>query len=200
MPVLIGVAIIVTMLTWLRGRSLLGREAAHATASSSWACSQTLERRPPTRVAGAAVFLQTDPLYAPSALMHNLKHNRVLHDILVFISVETKEVPRVAADERVDGEEAAARRFPGRGPLRLHGAAGRARRAAHCASPTACRSIRARLPISSAAASIRTSARSRMPFWQQRLFIMLANQSARAIEFFRIPPERVVELGMQMSV
>ena len=48
--------------------------------------------------------------------------------------------------------------------------------------------------------SIRTSARARMPFWQQRLFIMLANQSARAIEFFRIPPERVVELGMQMSV
>ena len=48
--------------------------------------------------------------------------------------------------------------------------------------------------------AIRMSAKARMPFWQQRLFIMLANQSARAIEFFRIPPERVVELGMQMSV
>jgi KUP system potassium uptake protein len=48
--------------------------------------------------------------------------------------------------------------------------------------------------------AIRTSARSAMPFWQQRLFIMLANQSQRAIEFFRIPPQRVVELGMQMSV
>ena len=47
---------------------------------------------------------------------------------------------------------------------------------------------------------IRMSARSALPFWQQRIFIMLANQSARAIEFFRIPPDRVVELGMQMSV
>jgi K+ transporter len=47
---------------------------------------------------------------------------------------------------------------------------------------------------------IRTSAKSALPFWQQRIFIMLANQSARAIEFFRIPPDRVVELGMQMSV
>jgi KUP system potassium uptake protein len=47
---------------------------------------------------------------------------------------------------------------------------------------------------------IRMSARSSMPFWQQRLFIMMANQSSRAIEFFRIPPDRVVELGMQMSV
>ncbi len=52
---------------------------------------QSLERRPPTRVAGAAVFMQTDIKYAPSALMHNLKHNRVLHDILVFIEVETTE-------------------------------------------------------------------------------------------------------------
>ncbi len=48
--------------------------------------------------------------------------------------------------------------------------------------------------------ALRISARSAMPFWQQRLFIMLANQSARAIEFFRIPPQRVVELGMQMSI
>ena len=48
--------------------------------------------------------------------------------------------------------------------------------------------------------AIRISPRSSLPFWQQRLFIMLTNQSARAIEFFRIPPDRVVELGMQMSV
>jgi KUP system potassium uptake protein len=47
--------------------------------------------------------------------------------------------------------------------------------------------------------AIRISERSPIPFWQQRLFIMLANQSSRAIEFFRIPPDRVVELGMQMS-
>ena len=48
--------------------------------------------------------------------------------------------------------------------------------------------------------SIRLNPRSSMPFWQQRIFIMLTNQSARAIEFFRIPPDRVVELGVQMSV
>jgi KUP system potassium uptake protein len=47
---------------------------------------------------------------------------------------------------------------------------------------------------------IRMSARSALPYWQQRIFIMMANQSARAIEFFRIPPDRVVELGMQMSI
>src|SRR5206468_1275452 len=105
-PVLIGLTIIVTMLTWLRGRSLLADKLRKDSVELE-GLLETLERRPPTRVAGAAVFLQTDPIYAPSALM---------------------------------------------------------------------------------------------PFWQQRLFIMLANQSARAIEFFRIPPERVVELGMQMSV
>ena len=132
--------------------------------------------------------------------MHNLKHNRVLHDILVFITVETSDEPRVDRDERVIGQEAAARRLARRGALRLYGAARRARRAARSANPSVS-------PIDPRQASyflgrraIRMSARSRMPFWQQRLFIMLANQSARAIEFFRIPPDRVVELGMQMSV
>ena len=99
-PVLIGLTIIVTMLTWLRGRSLLADKLRKDSVELE-GLLETLERRPPTRVAGAAVFLQTDPIYAPSALMHNLKHNRVLHDILVFISVETMEVPRVPRDERV---------------------------------------------------------------------------------------------------
>ena len=93
MPVLIGAAIIVTMLTWLRGRSLLAAKLRRESVELE-GLLESLERRPPTRVAGAAVFLQTDPIYAPSALMHNLKHNRVLHDILVFITVETTDEPR----------------------------------------------------------------------------------------------------------
>ncbi|MGE3872556.1 MAG: potassium transporter Kup [Parvibaculaceae bacterium] len=197
-PVLIGFAIIVTMLTWLRGRSLLAEKLRRDSVELEGLLA-TLERRPPTRVAGAAVFLQTDPIYAPSALMHNLKHNRVLHDILVFISVETTEVPRVPRDERVEVKKL---------PL---GAFLVEARFGYMEQPDVPAALRMCEPyglsIDPRQASyflgrraIRTSARARMPFWQQRLFIMLANQSARAIEFFRIPPERVVELGMQMSV
>ena len=197
-PVLIGFVIIVTMLTWLRGRSLLADKLRRDSVELEGLLA-TLERRPPTRVAGAAVFLQTDPIYAPSALMHNLKHNRVLHDILVFISVETTEVPRVPRDERVEVKKL---------PL---GAFLVEARFGYMEQPDVPAALRMCEPyglsIDPRQASyflgrrvIRTSPKARMPFWQQRLFIMLANQSARAIEFFRIPPERVVELGMQMSV
>jgi KUP system potassium uptake protein len=197
-PLLIGFVIIVIMLTWLRGRSLLAEKLRRDSVELEGLLA-TLERRPPTRVAGAAVFLQTDPLYAPSALMHNLKHNRVLHDILVFISVETMEVPRVPRDERVEVKKL---------PLGAFLVEARFGYMEHPDVPAALRMCEPYgLSIDPRQASyflgrraIRTSPKARMPFWQQRLFILLANQSARAIEFFRIPPERVVELGMQMSV
>jgi KUP system potassium uptake protein len=197
-PVLIGLAIIVTMLTWLRGRLLLAEKLRRDSVELEGLLA-TLERRPPTRVAGAAVFLQTDPLYAPSALMHNLKHNRVLHDILVFISVETKEVPRVPRDERVE-----VKKLP-LGAFLVEARFGYMEQPDVPAALRMCEPYGLSIDPRQASyflgrRSIRTSARARMPFWQQRLFIMLANQSARAIEFFRIPPERVVELGMQMSV
>ncbi|WP_119268297.1 potassium transporter Kup [Taklimakanibacter deserti] len=197
-PVLIGFVIIVTMLTWLRGRSLLAEKLRRDSVELEGLLA-TLERRPPTRVAGAAVFLQTDPIYAPSALMHNLKHNRVLHDILVFISVKTAEVPRVPRDERVE-----VKKLP-LGAFLVEASFGYMEQPDVPAALRMCEPYGLSIDPRQASyfmgrRAIRTSPKARMPFWQQRLFILLANQSARAIEFFRIPPERVVELGMQMSV
>ncbi|MBI2717478.1 MAG: potassium transporter Kup [Rhizobiales bacterium] len=199
MPVLIGATIIMLMITWLRGRAALA-EKLRRESIELVGLLQSLERRSPTRVAGAAVFMQTDPVYAPSALMHNLKHNRVLHDILVFISVETTDEPRVERDD----ERVAVKQLP-------LGAWLVEARFGYMEQPDVPMALRACEPhgltIDPRQASyflgrrvIRPSDRSSMPFWQQRIFIMLTNQSARAIEFFRIPPDRVVELGMQMSV
>jgi KUP system potassium uptake protein len=198
MPVIIGTLIIINMVTWLRGRQALARKLRKDSIELV-PLLESLERRPPTRVAGAAVFLQTDPLFAPSALMHNLKHNRVLHDILVFITVETVEVPRVANDERVSVK---------RLPLGAYLVEAKFGYMEQPDVPLALRLCEPHgLTIDPRQASyfmgrraIRISARSALPFWQQRLFIMLTNQSSRAIEFFRIPPDRVVELGMQLSV
>ena len=198
MPVLFGAAVILLMVTWMRGRFALAAKLRKESIELV-GLLQSLEKRQPTRVAGAAVFLQTDPIYAPSALMHNLKHNRVLHDILVFISVETTDEPRADPDNRVTVKQL---------PL---GAWLVEARFGYMEQPDVPAALRACEPlglsIDPAQASyflgrrvIRTSAKSALPFWQQRIFIMLANQSARAIEFFRIPPDRVVELGMQMSV
>ncbi len=197
MPVLIGATIILLMLTWQKGRNLLAKKLVKESIELEGLLA-SLERRSPTRVAGAAVFMQTDNRFAPSALMHNLKHNRVLHDKLVFISVETTDEPRHEGD-RVKVRQSAL------GAWIVEAYFG------YMEQPDVPKALRAcarhGLEIDPRQASyflgrrsLRVNPRSSMPFWQQRIFIMLANQSARAIEFFRIPPDRVVELGMQMSV
>lgn len=197
MPVLIGATIILLMVTWMQGRKALATKI-NKESIELIGLLESLERRQPARVAGAAVFLQTDIKFAPSALMHNLKHNRVLHDKLVFIEVDTVKQPRWEGD-RVTVKQ---------GPL---GAWLVEAKFGYMEQPDVPAALRAcadqGLEIDPRQASyflgrrvIKTSAKSSMPFWQQRIFIMLANQSARAIEFFRIPPDRVVELGMQMSI
>lgn len=197
LPLLIGSCIMLLMLTWMKGRKLLiakyNRESIELLG-----VLQSLERHPPARVAGAAVFLQTDAKFAPSALMHNLKHNRVLHDKLIFVAIETTNEPRVE-DNRVTVTQ---------GPLGAWLVQGRF---GYMEQPNVPLVLKACAPfgleVDPRHASyflgrrvIKASATSVMPFWQQRIFIMLANQSSRAIEFFRLPPDRVVELGMQMSV
>ncbi len=197
MPVLIGTTIILLMLTWMKGRRLLAQKLVKESVELE-GLLESLERRSPTRVAGAAVFMQTDNRFAPSALMHNLKHNRVLHDKLVFMTVETTDEPRHEG-ERVKARQTAL------GAWIVESYFG------YMEQPDVPRALRAckefGLEIDPRQASyflgrrsIRLNPRSAMPFWQQRIFIMLTNQSARAIEFFRIPADRVVELGMQMSV
>jgi KUP system potassium uptake protein len=197
LPLIIGSLIILVMTTWLRGRRALITKFNKESIELQ-SLLESLERRPPARVAGAAVFLQTDAKFAPSALMHNLKHNRVLHDRLVFICVEIAEQPRWEQD-RVSVTQ---------GPLGAWKVEAKFGYMEQPDVPAALRACAAHgLEIDPNQASyflgrrvIKPSAHSSMPFWQQRVFTMMANHSARAIEFFRIPADRVVELGMQMSV
>ncbi len=198
MPVLIGATIILLMFTWRKGIRLLAAKLQRESIELM-GLLESLERKAPARVAGAAVFLQTDLKYAPSALMHNLKHNRVLHDRLIFLAIKTANQPRWY-DDRVTVKQ---------GPM---GAWIVEAKFGYMEQPDVQAALRAcaahGLEVDPRQASyflgrrvIRTSSSSKlMPFWQQRIFIMLAGQSARAIDFFRIPADRVVELGMQMSV
>ena len=197
MPMLIGTTIILLMMTWMKGRRLLASKLVKESVELE-GLLVSLEKRSPTRVAGAAVFMQTDNRFAPSALMHNLKHNRVLHDKLVFMTVETTDEPRHEG-ERVKARQTAL------GAWVVESFFGYMEQPDVPGALRACKDFGLEIDPRQASyflgrRTIRLNPRSSMPFWQQRIFIMLTNQSARAIEFFRIPPDRVVELGMQMSV
>jgi KUP system potassium uptake protein len=197
-PILIGITVITIMMTWMRGRDALAQKLRRDSVELR-GLLESLERKPPVRVPGDGIFLLTDPTYAPSALLHNLKHNRVLHDTLVFIHVSTADEPRVPNANRLDVSRLPLDAWLIKATFGFMETPN---------VPAALRLARSHgLDIDPRTASyflgrraIRISPRSGLPFWQQRLFITLANQSSRATGFYRIPPDRVVELGMQLSV
>ena len=149
---------------------------------------------------GTAVFLTANPDTVPRALLHNLKHNKVLHERVVVLKVETEDVPRVptlgAAGGRASGRELPSRR----GPLRLHGAAERDRRAD---LPCQLGPPEPTLMDTSFFLSRETflpSARPDLPRWREQIFIHMANAALDATRYFRLPPDRVVEVGSQVEI
>src|SRR5690606_28976683 len=99
-PVLLGAVIVLIMLTWRRGtRFLADKTRKHEVPLDS--LLHSLEKKPPHIVTGTAVFLTADPAFAPTALMHNLKHNKVLHEHNVVLTIVTSDTPRVTDEERV---------------------------------------------------------------------------------------------------
>ncbi len=199
MPLLVAAAI-----------SLLGADVgarlAHASprppartrpTSSGWCASSTPSR--PHRVPGTAVFLTGDPTSAPTSLMHNLKHNRVLHERNIILTIKTEDVPRVQRHERIEIDRVAdtfVRVIAHYGFMETPSVP---KILDHCR--------RKDLNIDIAATSfflsrrsLKTTMKSEMPRWQELLFIWLAGRAEDATEYFRIPSDRVVEVGTQVMV
>jgi KUP system potassium uptake protein len=197
-PVLVGGAMVVLMWTWLRGTKLL-ESKVHRDSIPMQDLIRMLEKSKPTRVPGTAVFLTSDPGVAPAALMHNLKHNKVLHERVFVISVRTEDTPRVPARNRYE----IVKLSPDFTRITLHYGFMESPRV-----PAALASMRkAGLKFDIMTTSfflgrrtIKASPNSGMPKWQDKLFIGLSRQAANATDFFAIPSDRVVELGAQVTV
>jgi len=197
-PLAIGASLIVVMATWKRGTKLLFDKTRRIEVPLA-GLVETLERRPPTRVAGTAVFLTSDPDFAPTALLHNLKHNKVLHEENVILTIVYADRPRVRPEERVTME-------------RLSEHFARVRMTfGYMDSPNVpralqiCRKLGWKFEILNTSfflsrRALRPSPKSGMPMWQDRLFIALARNASDATDFFQIPTDRVVEVGTQVSV
>lgn len=197
-PVLVGGAVVLMMWTWLRGSGFLASKT-HRDSIPMRDLIRMLEKSKPTRVSGTAVFLTSDAEVAPSALMHNLKHNKVLHERVFIVSVNTEPTPRVSPDKRYEIEKLS-EDFT---KVTLHFGFMESPRVPAALATMRKAGLKFDIMTTSfflGRRSLKESPNSGMPVWQDRLFIMLSRQAANATDFFSIPSDRVVELGAQVTV
>jgi KUP system potassium uptake protein len=198
MPLALGVVVMTVMYTWRRGSRLLVQKTRKQEIPLDFLVAN-LEKKPPIRVPGTAVFLTSDPAFAPTALMHSLKHYKVLHEKNVILTIETANTPRVDLAERVRIEPVG--QTFSRVVLRF----------GFMESPNVpkalaiARKLGWQFDIMSTSfflsrRLLKPAAHSGMPVWQDRLFIALTRAANDATDYFQIPTGRVVEVGTQVTV
>jgi KUP system potassium uptake protein len=197
-PLMIGAFLALLILTWVRGSKILARATRKGEAELEWLVRK-LETKPPHRVPGTAVFLTGDPSAAPTSLMHNLKHNRVLHERNVILTIRTEDTPRVARHDRIEIEEVS------NSFTRVTARYGFMETPSVPKILEHCRRKDLNIDMSSTSfflsrRSLKPTVKSEMPRWQEHIFIWLAGTAADATEYFRIPSDRVVEVGTQVLV
>ena len=197
-PLALGGCAMIVMWTWMRGTRLLA-EKTHRDSIPMRELIAMLEKSKPTRVPGTAVFLTSDPAVAPASLLHNLKHNKVLHERVLVICVRTEDRPRVAPEKRFEIEKLSGDFFR----ATLHYGFMESPRVP--AALAAMRKAGLKYDIMTTSfflgrRSIKESPSSEMPVWQDKLYVALTRQAANATDFFSIPSDRVVELGAQVTI
>jgi KUP system potassium uptake protein len=197
-PLMMAACVGLVMVTWVRVARLLAKQTRKNEADLDWLLRK-LEAKPPHRVPGTAVFFTADPTAAPTALMHNLKHNRILHERNIILSIKTEDIPRVPRYERVTVDRVTDT-F-----IRVVARYGFMETPSVPKILDVCR--RKDLNIDMSATSfflsrrnLKPTPKSEMPGWQDRLFVALARSAQDATTYFQIPTDRVVEVGTQVAV
>ena len=197
-PITIAAALGLVMYTWVRGTRLLAKASKRNEADLDWLVRK-LEAKPPHRVPGTAVFLTGDPYAAPTSMLHNLKHNRVMHERNILLSIKTEDTPRVPRHDRITVERVSDH-F-----LRIIARYGFMETPSIPKILEHCRRKDCNIELGATSfflsrRSLRVTSKSEMPRWQERLFIALAGSAEDATTYFQIPTDRVVEVGTQVAV
>jgi KUP system potassium uptake protein len=197
-PLLIGGVVFTLLTTWKRGRQVLMKRLAEDSMPLDLFI-ESIEASPPPRVAGTAVFMASTPGRVPHALLHNLKHNKVLHERVVFLTVHTRDIPIVPLAERVEIAEI------GTTFWQIHANFGFKEDPDVPSLLDACgrRGFSFDMMDTSFFVSRETliaTATPGMALWRERLFVSMSRNAVKATDFFRIPTNRVVELGTQVEL
>jgi KUP system potassium uptake protein len=197
-PLLVGVVVFTAMTTWKTGRRILADRLQETTLPVDLFLDG-LRIDPPVRVRGTAVFMSGSPDGVPPALLHNLKHNKVLHETVVLLRVDTEEVPHVPEAERVTLDEL------GSGIFRIVMHYGFMEDPDVPAVLAAVRHPGLAFPEMDTTfflgrETLIASSRPGMAIWRERLFSVMARNARTATSFFALPPNRVVELGAQIEL
>jgi KUP system potassium uptake protein len=197
-PLAVGLVLMAIMTSWKRGRELMLQRWKQ----DSLPLNSFLARLPASRiirVPGTAVFLTGNGAYVPNALLHNLKHNKVLHERVFLVTVQTADVPEVPEAERVEVEELAPQ--VNRVTVRY----------GFKESPNIPRALEEMRVVGVPFDPMQTSyflgrevivpaLVPKLPFWRLWIFLVLSRNAVAATEFFRIPSDRVVELGVRIAI
>jgi KUP system potassium uptake protein len=197
-PLIMAMGVYTLMSTWKRGRTQLN-EIQTENAMPLDIFLQSIERNPPVRVRGTAVFMTSTPEGVPVVLLHHLKHNKVLHETVVLLSVQTRGIPEVAEEHQLTVQPM------GQGFFRLVGHYGfmQSPNIPALLAHAAARGGMAIPPMETSyylgRERLVLTGQAKMSGWRKKIFALMSRNARSATEFFQIPPNRVVELGAQIE-
>ncbi len=203
-PLVIGGVIYILMTTWQKGRIVLYRRLKERSMPLE-DFFQKLLREPPLRVSGTAIYMSGDPNGVPAPLLHNLKHNKVLHQRVALLTIQTKEVPFVQKKDRMIIQEV----VPNFYRIIAHYGFMEIPKMKHILE--ACREREIHFNVNEvtfvlgretiiAARGFVPGGDSGMSHWRERLFAVMSKNAQRPTAFFRIPPNQVIEVGIQVEI
>jgi len=197
-PLAIGALFFLLMTTWQRGRQILSA-SLKARSVSMQEFAQRLVKQPPLRIPGTAVYMAGDPWGVPVPLLHNLKHNKVLHERVAILTIKTKDQPTVPRQERVTIEEV----IPNFYRIIAYYGFMETPKMKHILE--ACRQNEIYFNVSETTfvlgrETILASNHPGMALWREKLFSVMSKNAQRPTAFFRIPPNQVIEVGIQVEI
>ena len=197
-PLLMGTIIYLLMTTWQKGRKVLYKKLKERSISIETFCQRLLQK-PPLRISGTAIYMAGDPWGVPVPLLHNIKHNKVLHERIAILTIMTKEVPSISKLARVDIQEI----IPNFYRILVYYGFMETPKMKHILE--ACRQKNIHFNVNETTfvlgrETILPSNDPSMSLWQESLFAFMSRNAQRPTAFFKIPPNQVIEVGIQIEV